>query len=437
MGHLVGKEIYQKLGKKVDGLTTKAPWNKILFAILCELYSPEEAKFVVKMPYGLSDFNRLINITHYHKSAAIKILTGLCSKGLVIDLWLDGKYYYAPSPLIIGIFEFTMMRTRGELKTREWAELFHEYLLGDDSFFAANFKAGEKIAVMRSLPHQEAIPPSEYLEVLDYEKAAALVEQSDKFAIGLCSCRHEKLHAGEKNCDVPLNNCSSFGLAADYLIRNNLAKEVSGTEMMENILRSKELGLVLNADNVQKNVTFICHCCKCCCNALAGISKFGYANSIVTSSFIAEIDHGMCTGCGKCMTACPIDAIEMLPPKDPTPKKKLYPRIESSLCLGCGVCGLKCAAGALKLVKRGARVIHPETTFEKVILGCLERGTLQNQLFDNPRSITQKFLRAFVGAFLRLPGVKKVLMSHILRSSFLQSMKMGAKMAGKEWVTKL
>jgi len=71
------------------------------------------------------------------------------------------------------------------------------------------------------------------------------------------------------------------------------------------------------------------------------------------------------------------------------------------------------------------KVIHPETTFERVILQCLERGTLQNQIFDNPDSITQQFMRGFLGGFLKLSSVKKTLMSDLLRSLFLNSMKKG------------
>jgi len=89
------------------------------------------------------------------------------------------------------------------------------------------------------------------------------------------------------------------------------------------------------------------------------------------------------------------------------------------------------------LVKRKQRVMHPETTFERVILQCLERGTLQNQLFDNPQSLTQKVMRGLVGGFLRLPPVKKALMSDLLRSSFLASMRVGTKMQGKGWLLEI
>jgi hypothetical protein len=80
--------------------------------------------------------------------------------------------------------------------------------------------------------------------------------------------------------------------------------------------------------------------------------------------------------------------------------------------------------------KREQHVIHPETTFERVILQCLERGTLQNQLFDDPGRISHKAMRGIVGGFLRLPPVKKALMSDTLRSRFLSTMAAGAAAKG-------
>ncbi|MGB2769488.1 MAG: 4Fe-4S binding protein [Candidatus Zixiibacteriota bacterium] len=417
MGHLVGNDMYRKLGRKIDNLTVRAPWNEAFHAILKELYSTDEADLIAKMPYSLANLDRIEKVTKYDRSKLQKILDGLCAKGLVMDLWMWGEYQYIASPLIIGIFEFTMMRTGENLNTAKWARLFHSYLQDESTFFAANFKHGEKISPLRTLPHEDAIDTSGYVEVLDYEKATAIIEGAGKFCIGICSCRHEKMHVGEKKCDVPLETCSSFDGAADYLIRNNLGKEVSKSEMLENLARSKEMGLVFCADNVKHEITFICHCCGCCCNALLGISKFGYTSMVVSSNYIPERDEEDCTACGACAEACAIDAIEALPEGNP--------RIDTSTCIGCGVCALKCPTGALKLVKRRQRVFHPEDTFERVILQCLERGTLQNLMFDNPQSITHSFMRGFIGGFLRLAPVKKALMSDVLRSSFLGMMNKG------------
>jgi ferredoxin len=438
MGHADGKEIFRKLGRKIDNLTLRAPWNKAFYELLKGLYTEKEADVLVKMPYGASDLHRIAQVTKYESSELQKILEGLCSKGLVMDLWAKDAYYYMPSPIMIGIFEFSMMRTGGGVDSKGLAHLFHSYLNSDHgAIYAANAKKGEKVSVIRALPHWDAINSSEYMEVLDYEKATSIIESSEKFSIGICSCRHEKFHLGEKKCEVPLEKCSSFDIAADYLIRNKLAKEVSKSEMLENLKQSVEMKLVLCADNIKRNVTFICHCCKDCCNALAGISKFGYPNTVVTSNFIAKNSPDTCIGCGKCAEACPIDAIKMIPIDNPQTKKKKDAVIDTSICLGCGVCALSCNKGAVTLVKREKRVLHPESTFERVILQTLERGKLQNQIFDNPQSITQKFMRGFVGGFLRLPPVKAALMGDMLRSSFLKAMANGVQKQGKGWITEL
>jgi Pyruvate/2-oxoacid:ferredoxin oxidoreductase delta subunit len=410
---MAGKDLYRKLGRKIDGLTMRAPWNDTFYQILKELYTEEEAQVIVKMPYGLGTLKDIERNTKIVKTKLQKILDGLATKGLVFDISGIGGTRYIISPLIIGIFEYTMMRTGENLNTKKWAGLFHDYLQ-DGGFWAANLSHGEKVSPLRALPHEGAVADDDYVEVLDYEKATAIIEENKKFAIGICSCRHEKYHVGEKKCDVPLEMCSSFGVAADIMIRRNFAREVSKSEMLENLERSKEMRLVFSADNVKQGTSFICNCCGCCCNIMQGITKFGYPNTIVTSNFIAKNDSESCAECGDCAEVCPINAIEAVPDESPV--------VDESICIGCGVCGLECATGSMKLVKREQRVLHPENTFERVILQALERGNLQNLMFDNPQSLTHSFIRGFVGGFLRLPPVKKALISDKYRSRFLNFM---------------
>ena len=121
----------------------------------------------------------------------------------------------------------------------------------------------------------------------------------------------------------------------------------------------------------------------------------------------------------------------------PEAKRKRDARVDASICIGCGVCALTCPTKACHLAKRKQRVIHPETTFERLMLQCLERGTLHNQIFADPQSINEKFMRAFVGGFLKLPPVKKALMSDKLRSKFLAAMKEGVKKQGKVWLLEI
>jgi formate hydrogenlyase subunit 6/NADH:ubiquinone oxidoreductase subunit I len=311
MGHLVGKEIYQKLGDKIDSLPFRVNKNTAFFNILKALYSSDEAEVVVKMPYGFSSADQIVKSTGFEKNKLKNLLESLAAKGLVMDIWIRNRYYYMPSPLVVGIFEFTMMRTGDDLHSKEYAELFYEYLNDRDSY-AVNLGKGQQISPIRALPHEGTILDPVYTEVLDYEKATSIVESNKKFAIGLCSCRHEKLHVGKKKCDVPLETCATFGDSVDLMVRHNFAKAVTKSEMLDNLARSKEMGLVFSCDNVKNNVSLLCQCCSCCCNLLLGISKFGYPNAIVTSSFIADINIDSCEGCGKCAKACPIGAIEMI-----------------------------------------------------------------------------------------------------------------------------
>lgn len=419
MGHLSAKDAFDRLGHRLESMPMKAPYTAELRSILEELYTSREAEVVASMPIALSTLTELERITGVARAEIEVILEGLCAKGLVIDLWFERTQQrcYVPSPFVIGIFEFTMMRTANDADHRRRARLFKDYW---SSFLDANYGQGQHVALARTLPHETALPPSGQVEILDYERASYLVSHATRFAVGTCSCRHEKLHLGEKRCTIPLESCTALDRSADYLIRRGLARDISRTHMQRIVDRSRDLGLVMNADNVQKNVGYICHCCSCCCNLLQGISRFGYPNVVVSSTLVATVDQGLCTGCGACRKHCPVGAVDLSAPHSSSVGRA---RVSEAACLGCGLCLARCKHHALSLTSRRRRVLHPETTFERVLLTALEQGTLQELVFDNPNSKSQGFLRALVGGFLRLGPVKRAMIGERFRSVFLRNIK--------------
>lgn len=234
MGHITGKDIYRRLAGTLDGTPVRTPDSPAFQNLLRELYTPEEAELIVRMPYRPSSLERIIAVSRLEHDHVRRLLERLCAKGLVIDIWNGHTASYMISPIVIGIFEFTMMRTGGNLPLGRWARLFNDYMFGDQAFFNANFGDGQRISVMRALPHAETVrgagrvetladaqptnranhagsaplgknmAPDEiarnspHAEILDYEHAAAIIDRHDIFSVGLCSCRHEHVHLNEE-----------------------------------------------------------------------------------------------------------------------------------------------------------------------------------------------------------------------------------------------
>ncbi|KUO43242.1 MAG: hypothetical protein APU95_00020 [Hadesarchaea archaeon YNP_N21] len=74
----------------------------------------------------------------------------------------------------------------------------------------------------------------------------------------------------------------------------------------------------------------------------------------VEASRKAEVDDRKCTGCGKCLNACPFGAMVEASDGKAT--------VVALMCEGCGVCGLICPAGAIEVKKAPTGVITVEET---------------------------------------------------------------------------
>jgi len=70
----------------------------------------------------------------------------------------------------------------------------------------------------RALPHLGHL--GDHVEILDYERVDRVIDEADYFSLSNCSCRHKKHHAGGEVCKVPLETRTSFGKAADYVVRS-------------------------------------------------------------------------------------------------------------------------------------------------------------------------------------------------------------------------
>ena len=267
--------------------------------------------------------------------------------------------------------------------------------------------------------HEPALPGDGALHVLDYERASEVIRTARHMGVGVCYCRHKMQHVG-RDCAAPKTICMTFGATADSLIRHGFARRVDAREGFDLLQEAYAHNLVQFGENVRQGVSFICNCCGCCCEALIAARKFGLLHPVHTTNYLPQIQDGLCNGCGKCATACPVEAMALVSANDPRRPKLRRARLDADICLGCGVCVRACPTGGLRLTARAGRVITPVNSAHRAVMMAIERGVLQDLIFDNRVLLSHRALAAVLGAILKLPPLKRALASRQVKSRYLE-----------------
>lgn len=100
-------------------------------------------------------------------------------------------------------------------------------------------------------------------------------------------------------------------------------------------------------------------------------------------------------------------------------KRKKHPVIDSEICLGCGVCARNCPTKAIELERRPIQIITPVNSTHRFVVQAIEKGTLQNLIFDNQAFANHRAMAAVFGTILRLPPLKQAMASQQFKSVYL------------------
>jgi ferredoxin len=273
----------------------------------------------------------------------------------------------------------------------------------------------------RTFIHEPALSTDNALHVLDYERASEAIRSASHRGVGMCYCRH-KMHHLDRACDAPMNICMTFNHTAASLTKHGHAREVDESECLDLLGEAWDRSLVQFGENVREEVNFICNCCSCCCEAMIAARRFAILNPVHTTNFIPVVDLTGCNGCGRCVNACPVEAMTLVSANDPDKPKMKRARLDEDLCLGCGVCVRACNDGNLRLQSRPQRVLTPLNGTHRALVMALERGKLQNLIFDNRVLWSHRAMAAFLGAILKLPPVKRTLARRALNSRYLEAL---------------
>ena len=420
MSHATLRNSYQSLTDRLNLFPQGAPPSELLFRILEVLFTRDEAALVALLP--IKPFNIAAAAQVWKKPAAEsqKILEALASRGMLLDMELRGEQIFALPPPMAGFFEFSMMRIGNGYDQKLLAELFYQYLNVEEDFIRNLFADGET-QLGRVFVNENALAGDSTLSVLDYERASEVIRTASYRGIGACYCRHKMQHLG-KACAAPMDICMTFSGTAQSLIKHGIARPVDVSEGLALLDQAIAHNLVQCGENVQNQVAFICNCCGCCCEAMLAAKRFAVLNPIATTNFLPALNADSCNGCGKCAEVCPVEAMALVSAGDPHKPKRKKARLDESLCLGCGVCVRACPNGSIKLHARPQRVLTPVTTAHRAVLMAIERGKLQNLIFDNQAHWNHRAMAAILGVILKLPPVKQIMASKQMKSRYLENL---------------
>ncbi|MFW9944705.1 MAG: ATP-binding protein [Candidatus Sifarchaeia archaeon] len=269
---------------------------------------------------------------------------------------------YALMPFAVGLYEEQLERM-----DEEFARLMEEYFERSKGvpLFSTNPPIFKIVPVNKSVSTDLIVHP--------YEQAEKLVETSASWGVRDCICKKQKGLIGAP-CSYPMTVCISLAPRKENAFDDNeLTTPISKDEALKLLRDSAEAGLVHCTMNVQRDQTYICNCCTCCCGVLRALTEYDQPNAFVDSDFVISIDADLCSGCGTCVDRCQFDVLSI--PEDISVADK-------DRCIGCGVCVIECPENALTLVPREGRedVEPPESLIDWMTKKAISRGVDPSEL---------------------------------------------------------
>jgi NAD-dependent dihydropyrimidine dehydrogenase PreA subunit len=382
MGHLAGSKsaltpLIDRLNRYPIGLVDSARLREILSL----LFDDTESFVGSRFPLHEATLDELVERTGLPPEHLLPVLERMADKGLVMDMPFAGTTYYLLVPGLIGFMEFTFMRRRTDLPLADLARLMSEYRQENGQAGQAGEFFGSRTPLTRALVDDAHIPVSS--RITAYEDARRIIQVADFCAVTLCYCRHKKEHLGE-TCrkGAPVEEiCMVLGEGARFLVRRGFAQERDQETMLATLEYARSLGLTHVTDNVREQPSFICNCCRCCCELMAGV-QLGFSDGIAKTPFLAEIDPSRCDYCGACLKTCNVKGIGLAPAARQSSKAARFAAVEAAVCLGCGACIPVCEQGAIRLVERPQRPRPPKTRGRLFARILWEKGRLWPFVLD-------------------------------------------------------
>ena len=328
-------DIYYRLRERMNEYSVgfRATESGIELKLLEKLFTEEEAAMYLNLTDNLQTAKDIAEKTGQDPAEVEEILQRMTEKGQTFPRFpkKEGEpFYYAAAPFAHGLLEHQVKRL-----DKETAELFDQYHRAVSGVFAT-----KPVIPLRTLPVNTALTPNQV--IASYDDLKKIIANMNRIALAPCVCNEMQRQLG-KTCDQPTEVCMMFGFYADYYIARGMGRPISNEEALRKLDECQKAGLIPQISNSEKPEA-LCNCCPDCCGGLRAIKRFPKPGLMVGSNYFAQVDTGLCTGCGSCVDRCFTGAIAM--------GKEETAEINLERCVGCGVCVSTCPVEALSLARK-------------------------------------------------------------------------------------
>ncbi len=333
---------YRALARRLDQIPNGYPptADGVELRLLAYLFRPEEAALAAELRLTPETATEVAARTGRDPEETAALLKGMARRGLIHAQRGETGLLFSLLPFVVGIYEMQSGRMDAEL-----ARLVEDYLLR-----AFPEVLGMQPALHRVIPVEQAVPVG--VEILPYERASQMVNESAAWAVSDCLCRKQQRLIG-KGCDRPLDVCLALSDVPGIFDHVSVVRPLTREQALEVLRRSEDAGLVHSTSNTQTHLPYlryICNCCSCCCGILRGVVEFGLPQSVAHSAFWAAVDETCCSGCESCLERCQFGALAI---------EDGVARVDRSRCAGCGLCATVCPSEALSLERRPPDQVLP------------------------------------------------------------------------------
>jgi electron transport complex protein RnfB len=310
------------------------------FALVQELFTPEEAEIASAMPLGHSSIEQIAERLADTSTTKLAPKLETMADKLVIQIReANGKKSYELLPFIPGITELIFLGGFIDERSKKVFKLTMEYIWALEKMAASAppqeatpAEPARKISVEEEVTHKSAVVP--------LKEISEVLMNTEHIGAGICVCRRQGDFQNNP-CKAPQNNCLILGESAKFAIGRGVAKHITGEEAVKRMEEADRAGLIHTYSNDPDHfINLLCNCCQCHCRIISSIKNSPFPGQIITARYVVSIDEDSCTSCEACIERCQMEALKMADGKL---------TCNTIRCLGCGLCTSVCPTESLAL----------------------------------------------------------------------------------------